>query len=66
MEGDEGAALAAYRAARRRHPRLRLIIVPRHAERFDKVAAWLRQLGEPVLQRSQSYVPRTMLCPTTS
>lgn len=54
MEGEEAAALAAYRAARQRHPRLRLVIVPRHAERFEKVAAWLRQSGEPVLQRSQA------------
>ena len=39
MEGEEAAALAAYRAARRQHPGLRLIVVPRHAERFDRVAA---------------------------
>jgi 3-deoxy-D-manno-octulosonic-acid transferase len=52
MEGEEAAALAAYRAARREHPQLRLIIVPRHAERFEKVAAWLRQQGETVVRRS--------------
>lgn len=63
MEGEEEAALAAYRAARRQHPRLRLILVPRHAERFEKVASWLRQQGEPVLQRSQSYVPRSRIDP---
>ena len=45
MDGEEAAALAAYRAARRRHPRLRLILVPRHAERFDEVVAWLRGAG---------------------
>ena len=38
MEGEEAAALAAYRAARLQHPSLRLILVPRHAERFDSVA----------------------------
>jgi 3-deoxy-D-manno-octulosonic-acid transferase len=63
MEGEEAAVLAAYRVARRRHPRLRLVLVPRHAERFEKVAAWLREQGEPVLRRSQSYVPRSRIDP---
>jgi 3-deoxy-D-manno-octulosonic-acid transferase len=52
MEGEEEAALAAYRAARLHHPRLRLIVVPRHAHRFDRVAAWLEEQGETVLRRS--------------
>ncbi len=51
MEGEEAAALAAYRAARARHPRLRLVLVPRHAERFDRVAAWLGAEGERVVRR---------------
>src|SRR5262249_35590413 len=34
MEGEEAAALNAYTAARRSHPSLRLVLVPRHAERF--------------------------------
>jgi 3-deoxy-D-manno-octulosonic-acid transferase len=53
MEGEEAAALAAYRGARARHPRLRLVLVPRHAERFDKVAGWLDAQGERVVRRSQ-------------
>jgi 3-deoxy-D-manno-octulosonic-acid transferase len=53
MAGEEAAALEAYRAARRRHPCLRLIVVPRHAERFDDVARWLEGQGESVLRRSQ-------------
>ncbi len=53
MEGEEAAALAAYKAARRQHPGLRLIVVPRHAERFEDVARWLEQQGEPVLRRSR-------------
>jgi 3-deoxy-D-manno-octulosonic-acid transferase len=52
MEGEEEAALAAYRAARQDHPRLRLVLVPRHAARFEKVAAWLEAQGESVLRRS--------------
>jgi 3-deoxy-D-manno-octulosonic-acid transferase len=53
MEGEEAAALAAYNAARRQHPGLRLIVAPRHAERFDEVARWLEQQGETVLRRSR-------------
>jgi 3-deoxy-D-manno-octulosonic-acid transferase len=53
MEGEEGAALAAYSAARRQHPCLRLVLVPRHAERFDRVADWLEQQGETVIRRSR-------------
>ena len=48
MEGEETAVLAAYRAARRQHSSLRLILVPRHAERFESVAQWLEQQGETV------------------
>jgi 3-deoxy-D-manno-octulosonic-acid transferase len=54
MEGEEAAALSAYRAARVQHPGLRLILVPRHAERFDGVAEWLERNGELVLRRSRS------------
>ena len=53
MEGEEAAALAAYRAARVSHPRLRLVIVPRHAERFDRVAVWLMEVGARVVRRSR-------------
>ncbi len=52
MDGEEAAALAAYRAARAEHPGLRLILVPRHPERFDAVAAWLHREGEAVARRS--------------
>jgi 3-deoxy-D-manno-octulosonic-acid transferase len=58
MEGEEEAALAAYRAARQRHPRLRLVLVPRHADRFERVAAWLEQHGECVLRRSALVPPQ--------
>lgn len=63
MEGEEAAALNAYRAARVEHPRLRLVIVPRHADRFEKVASWLRDQGEPLIRRSQPYVPKTRIEP---
>jgi 3-deoxy-D-manno-octulosonic-acid transferase len=57
MEGEEAAALAAYRAARATHPGLRLVLVPRHAERFEQVAAWLREQGETVVRRSDAASP---------
>jgi 3-deoxy-D-manno-octulosonic-acid transferase len=57
MEGEEAAALAAYKAARRQYPGLRLILVPRHAERFEDVARWLERQGEPVLRRSRLAEP---------
>ncbi len=52
MEGEEAAVLKAYRAARKQHASLRLILVPRHAERFESVAQWLEREGEPVVRRS--------------
>jgi 3-deoxy-D-manno-octulosonic-acid transferase len=60
MEGEEAAVLAAYKAARRQHSSLRLILVPRHAERFEAVARWLEQHGETVMRRSRvkSPIPR--------
>jgi 3-deoxy-D-manno-octulosonic-acid transferase len=54
MDGEESAALAAYRAARLQHPSLRLVLVPRHAERFDGVAEWLIRSGETVLRRTRT------------
>ena len=57
MEGEEAAALVAYRKARGRHPNLRLVLVPRHAERFAKVARWLEGEGERVVRRSEGQAP---------
>jgi 3-deoxy-D-manno-octulosonic-acid transferase len=54
MDGEEAAALEAYRVARVQHPGLRLILVPRHAERFDSVDEWLEKRGEAVLRRSRA------------
>ncbi len=59
MEGEEAAVLQAYNTARRQHRGLRLILVPRHAERFDDVARWLRQNKETVVRRSELTSPIT-------
>lgn len=53
MDGEEVAALEAYQVAKARHPRLRLILVPRHKERFDAVAKSLAERGAVVLRRSE-------------
>jgi len=56
MKGEELAALAAYREARTKHPGLRMVIVPRHAERFEDVAALLEAQGERVVRLSRDKV----------
>jgi 3-deoxy-D-manno-octulosonic-acid transferase len=53
MEGEEPIAWRAYGEARRVHPRLRLVLVPRHPERCDRLAQWLRGQGERVQRLSQ-------------
>jgi len=53
MEGEEDAALNAYKAACVNHPGLRLVLVPRHKERFDQVAKRLESQGERVVRRSR-------------
>ncbi|HJT34745.1 MAG TPA: 3-deoxy-D-manno-octulosonic acid transferase [Pirellulales bacterium] len=53
QSGEETAALAAYRALAEKHPRLRLILVPRHPERFDAVADELDRTGLPWQRRSR-------------
>lgn len=58
MEGEESAALAAYQKALKQHPRLRLILVPRHVERAEKLEAWLNSQGVSVLRRSKGQPPQ--------
>ncbi len=53
MEGEEAAAYSAYTEASRQHPGLRLVLVPRHAERFEAVAQWLERQGRVVVRRSR-------------
>ncbi|REL31162.1 lipid IV(A) 3-deoxy-D-manno-octulosonic acid transferase [Thalassotalea euphylliae] len=53
-EGDEQLVLDAYRKAREAHSELLLVIVPRHPERFDKVAQLLAQEGFSYQRRSNA------------
>jgi 3-deoxy-D-manno-octulosonic-acid transferase len=49
---EEELALATYRALLPQWPRLRLVLVPRHPQRFDEVAALLDKNGLPWQRRS--------------
>lgn len=49
---EEAVSLDLYREAKRLHPALRLILVPRHPERFDEVAKLLQASGLPFVRRS--------------
>jgi 3-deoxy-D-manno-octulosonic-acid transferase len=50
--GEDELALATFEALRARFPDLRLVLVPRHPERFESVAALLKGLGRPFVRRS--------------
>ena len=49
---EEQYALDTWLAVRNEFPDLRLILVPRHKERFEEVAAIVQQRGLPLLRRS--------------
>ena len=52
QEGEEAMALSIYRRLIERHPELRLVIVPRHVERFDAVANLIESNGLIAHRRS--------------
>src|SRR5580704_15664111 len=54
QESEEAAAIDAYLAARARFPTLRLILVPRHKERFEEVARLVESRGLPLCRRSSA------------
>jgi 3-deoxy-D-manno-octulosonic-acid transferase len=54
QETEESAALDAYLALRVRFPALRLILVPRHKERFDEVARLIESRGLPLFRRTDT------------
>jgi 3-deoxy-D-manno-octulosonic-acid transferase len=53
QETEESAAIDAYLALRERFPTLRLILVPRHKERFDEVASLVESRGLPLCRRTE-------------
>lgn len=50
---EEAICLRVFQEVREDHPELRLILVPRHPERFEEVAALLNESGLPWSRRSQ-------------
>jgi 3-deoxy-D-manno-octulosonic-acid transferase len=52
-EGEERVLLAAYRELRGKLPNVRLLLAPRHPERFDSVEAMARDFGFAVHRRSR-------------
>jgi 3-deoxy-D-manno-octulosonic-acid transferase len=56
---EEEICLAVFRKVRERHPRLRLILVPRQKDRFEEVARLLEKSGLPFVRRSQLREPTT-------
>ncbi len=51
--GEEEILLRVYAVLRQHHPRLRLVLVPRHAERTPEVLRLIEQFGLTVARRSQ-------------
>ncbi|MFG0268324.1 MAG: 3-deoxy-D-manno-octulosonic acid transferase [Rhodopirellula sp. JB055] len=51
--GEEAMALRVYDRLRSQHPELRLILVPRHVERFDEVAHLIESRGLSPIRRSR-------------
>lgn len=52
QDPEEQLALAAWHGVQHACPNLRLILVPRHRERFEDVAALVRTSGVPLCRRS--------------
>lgn len=57
---EEQFAIDAWQTLRDEHPELRLILVPRHKERFEEVAALITTQNLPLLRRSQLQVDQTL------
>jgi 3-deoxy-D-manno-octulosonic-acid transferase len=52
-EGEEEQVLAAFSSLREKFPDLLLILVPRHPERFNRVADLCRRAAYPLIRRSE-------------
>ncbi|QDT70115.1 3-deoxy-D-manno-octulosonic acid transferase [Planctomycetes bacterium MalM25] len=50
---EESVCLRVFESIREDHPDLRLVLVPRHPERFEEVAQLLKESGLPFALRSQ-------------
>jgi len=58
QEEEDRMVLSSFHALSETHPRLRLILVPRHPHRFEQVAQMIQQTGLSWMRRSQlDHVP---------
>ena len=64
QEGEEQMAISAFLELRARHPQLRLALVPRHKERFDRVAGIVTQAGLELRRRSETQLPKSGTWPS--
>jgi len=65
-EGEEGMILEAFQAARAALPRdVLLLLVPRHPQRFDEVAAMVAERGLSLQRRSSLAAPGASVDPAT-
>lgn len=56
--GEDEVLLAVYKSLRNRFEKLRLVIVPRHFEKADAVAANIHKAGFPCIRRSTTPTPK--------
>ncbi len=72
---EEELALQSWLELKDRFPNLRLVLVPRHKERFEEVAELVRKAGLPLVRRSRVLAggqresdssARTAACPSSS
>jgi len=56
---EESIVLSIFQKLRRRHPKLRLILVPRQRDRFDEVATVIKKAGLACVRRSGLQQPIT-------
>lgn len=56
-EGEDDILLAAHARLRERHPEALLVLVPRHPQRFEAVAALCREAGMAAARRSRDEWP---------
>ncbi len=59
QDPEEQLALRTWLQLIRKQPNLRLILVPRHRERFDEVAGLVKAAGLPLLRRSEISIADT-------
>ncbi|MDZ4689636.1 MAG: 3-deoxy-D-manno-octulosonic acid transferase [Planctomycetaceae bacterium] len=67
QDPEERYAMEAYLALRDEFPSLRLVVVPRHKERFEEVTQLISSLKLPIVRRSEkSAKPQAMTMPAGS